>query len=448
MLTDGVPATTATVIPQIGSIASAGRRSLRRRAARARPTWRRAVRRGGPRRSSRGSRARSRGVRAPISIPAGTSISSSCSSGTPSARRSASTPRPACGSRRGRRRARPFRGRRRSVCSSSRPWAATTSARSPAAGSGCPPSTARARDRAPRRARGRAAAIGVSPTTRTRGAGSTGSRNISIAPPERHGLCAVDGAVLDRDLRPVPDLRRSAPSGTIRKSSVSSLCDRLQRVHAHAVLRADATDEPLDRAVTEHERDVARLHARRTLARTTVAVTNGVPAAASSCARRDGGRAHHCGGSGRPCIAAQTRAGVHGMSMWSTPCVCVQRVDHRVDDRRRRPDVRRLADALGAERVVRARRDRLAELEVGALERGRDQVVHERRVEAVALLVEGDHLHQRDADALGEAAVDLAVDDHRVDAHAAVVDRDEAAAPSPGRCRGRCRRPRCRRRTG
>jgi hypothetical protein len=26
-----------------------------------------------------------------------------------------------------------------------------------------------------------------------------------------------------------------------------------------------------------------------------------------------GGR--HCGGSGRPCIAAHTRAGVHGMSM-------------------------------------------------------------------------------------------------------------------------------------
>ena len=33
------------------------------------------------------------------------------------------------------------------------------------------------------------------------------------------------------------------------------------------------------------------------------------------------GRGHHCGGSGRPCMAAQTRAGVQGMSMWSTPCV-------------------------------------------------------------------------------------------------------------------------------
>src|SRR5262245_36303822 len=65
----------------------------------------------------------------------------------------------------------------------------------------------------------------------------------------------------------------------------------------------------------------------------------------------------------------------------------VQRVDDRVHDGGRRPDVRRLADALGPERVVRTRCDRLAELEVGTLEGGRDQVVLERRVEAVALLV-------------------------------------------------------------
>ena len=56
-------------------------------------------------------------------------------------------------------------------------------------------------------------------------------------------------------------------------------------------------------------------------------------------------------------------------------------------------------------------------------------------LEAVALLVEGDVLHQRDADALGEAAVDLALDDHRVDAHAAVVDRDEAAQLDLARAR-------------
>src|SRR5262249_44721596 len=46
---------------------------------------------------------------------------------------------------------------------------------------------------------------------------------------------------------------------------------------------------------------------------------------------------------------------------------------------------------------------------------------------AVAALVEADQLHQRDADALGQAAVDLALDDGRVDARAAIVDGDEPA---------------------
>ena len=138
----------------------------------------------------------------------------------------------------------------------------------------------------------------------------------------------------------------------------------------------------------------------------------------------------------------------HGMSMWSTPCVSCSASITALTIAGGEPTFGDSPTPLAPERVVRARRDRLAELEVGALERGRDQVVHERRVEAVALLVERDHLHQRDADALGEAAVDLAVDDHRVDAHAAVVDRDEAPDLDLARCRGRCRRPRCRRRTG
>ena len=105
--------------------------------------------------------------------------------------------------------------------------------------------------------------------------------------------------------------------------------------------------------------------------------------------------------------------------------VRLERVDDRVDDRRRRTDGRRLADALGADRVVRRRRDRVPRLPVGHLHRGRDQIVHQRTGEAVALLVEGDHLHQRHAHAVGEAAVHLPLDDHRVDLRAAVVDGDE-----------------------
>jgi hypothetical protein len=56
-----------------------------------------------------------------------------------------------------------------------------------------------------------------------------------------------------------------------------------------------------------------------------------------------------------------------------------------------------------------------------------DEVVHERPAEAVAVLVEADELHERHADAVGEPAVHLPLDDHRVDPGAAVVDRDEPA---------------------
>ena len=41
--------------------------------------------------------------------------------------------------------------------------------------------------------------------------------------------------------------------------------DRLQRVHAHAVLGTDAAHESLDRAVAEHECDITRTRARRAL---------------------------------------------------------------------------------------------------------------------------------------------------------------------------------------
>ena len=127
-----------------------------------------------------------------------------------------------------------------------------------------------------------------------------------------------------------------------------------------------------------------------------------------------------------PASRATRCAGVSGMSAWRTPNGA-DRVDHGVDDGGRRADGGRLADALRADRVVRRRRDGLAELPVRALHRGRQQVVHERPAEAVAVLVERDQLHQRHADAVGQAAVHLALDDHRVDAHAAVVDRDEPA---------------------
>ena len=50
--------------------------------------------------------------------------------------------------------------------------------------------------------------------------------------------------------------------------------------------------------------------------RTTVAITNRRAGLAELLRGRLEGTRDHCGGSARPCIAAHTRGGVHGMSMW------------------------------------------------------------------------------------------------------------------------------------
>ena len=64
---------------------------------------------------------------------------------------------------------------------------------------------------------------------------------------------------------------------------------------------------------------------------------------------------------GLPWMARHTFDGVSGMSAWRTP-YGFERVHHGVDDGGRRADRRRLAHALRADRVVRRRRDRLAQL--------------------------------------------------------------------------------------
>src|SRR5262249_41683650 len=72
------------------------------------------------------------------------------------------------------------------------------------------------------------------------------------------------------------------------------------------------------------------------------------------------------------------------------------------------------------------RRDGLGGFPVWSLERGRDVVVQKAAAGDIAFLVVADFLIQGGPDPLGEAAVDLTVDDHRVDDVAAVVHRDEA----------------------
>src|SRR5579859_75225 len=101
------------------------------------------------------------------------------------------------------------------------------------------------------------------------------------------------------------------------------------------------------------------------------------------------------------------------------------RVEHGVDERGGPADRGAFADALGADRVVRARRDHLAvQFEAGRLPRGRQQVVHVVRADAVAVRVERDELHVRHRVRLGQAPHDLPFDDHRVDPYTTVVDGD------------------------
>src|SRR3989449_1842729 len=103
-----------------------------------------------------------------------------------------------------------------------------------------------------------------------------------------------------------------------------------------------------------------------------------------------------------------------------------ERVHDGVGDGHRRAHGRRLADALGAERVVGRRRARLVGLPVRRLHRGRYEVVDEAAALDVADLVVGDLFVQCRRQPHGQPAVNLALDDHGVDDVAAIVDGDEA----------------------
>jgi hypothetical protein len=102
-----------------------------------------------------------------------------------------------------------------------------------------------------------------------------------------------------------------------------------------------------------------------------------------------------------------------------------------VGDRGRRRDRATLAQALHPQRVARR-----GVLEVHGLDRrqlrgGGDQVVHEAPGQQLPLIVVDHLLEERATDALGHAAVHLALHDHRVDDLAAVVRDDVAQQPVP-----------------
>ena len=146
-----------------------------------------------------------------------------------------------------------------------------------------PPARRRRRPRRPCRGRARrpcaprALAIGVSPTTSTRGEASIGSRKISSEPPDRHGFCTVT-APSAAGASSSPGRMRSSSASPV--SSARSACRRtLCSAHAPPT-KPSIVPSPSTRAASPVRTLVGRC------ARTTVATTNGVRAARSSSARR------------------------------------------------------------------------------------------------------------------------------------------------------------------
>ncbi len=122
-------------------------------------------------------------------------------------------------------------------------------------------------------------------------------------------------------------------------------------------------------------------------------------------------------------MAASTRRGVIGETSNSARNGRKRVVDGIGDSRRRR-DRSALADALDAEFGVRRERLHVIDARGRHLGRTRQQVVREGRGQRLAGRVERHLFVQRRADALRKSAVNLAVDDHRIDQLAAVFDDD------------------------
>ena len=130
--------------------------------------------------------------------------------------------------------------------------------------------------------------------------------------------------------------------------------------------------------------------------RTTVASANGSPRRWSSAATVDQRLSHVLRHSVTPWARSSfhTLAGVIGMSMWRTPR-CQSASTTALAMAGGRAHRGRLADALGAEGMVRRRSHRVAGLPLRGLDRGGHQVVDEAAALDVADLVVGDLLEQR-----------------------------------------------------
>src|SRR6476646_9064132 len=106
-----------------------------------------------------------------------------------------------------------------------------------------------------------------------------------------------------------------------------------------------------------------------------------------------------------------------------------ERPDRVVDgarDRRRRAEIAGLAGAFLAEHGVRRRRHVMDDLDRRDLVRRRQELIHEALRDALALVVVGELLVERGADAVGDPAHGHAAYDLRID-HGAAVVTDEVA---------------------
>ncbi len=110
-----------------------------------------------------------------------------------------------------------------------------------------------------------------------------------------------------------------------------------------------------------------------------------------------------------------------------------ERVLHRVGHRGGGRDDAALAHALDAEGVDRGGEVHVDDLERRHLVGARQGIVHQRAGEELPRVVVDQRLAQRAAEALGDAAVELAFHDHRVDGPPAVVHGGQLEQPDAAR---------------
>src|SRR5208282_2824264 len=88
--------------------------------------------------------------------------------------------------------------------------------------------------------------------------------------------------------------------------------------------------------------------------------------------------------------------------------------------------MRRLCHSFSSNRMMRRRGYRIVSLPMRGLDRGRNKVVHEARALNVPVVVIDEFLAHRYRKRFGKPSMNLAFDDHRVDAGATIIECIEA----------------------